>query len=72
MCVFQTLQDSWDFAQSAQLQEEVLWETLAQSQAWVLVSWLRLLTVVQSRGTVCGQVTAQAGSQCFEADENKS
>lgn len=44
---------------SARLQEEVPWEALAQLEAWILVSWLTLVSVAQSRGWVCGQVTVQ-------------
>lgn len=69
---FQTFQSLEVCTDSARLQEELPWERLAQLEAWIWVSWLRLMSVAQSRGLVCGQVTVQTHSQCFEADENKS
>lgn len=52
---------------SARLQEEVLWQTLAQSEAWIPVSWPGLISMAQSRGPVHGQVTVQTDSRHFRS-----
>lgn len=70
-CVFRPF-SSWMFAQILPGYRRKPRETPAQLEAWIPVSWLRLIPAAQSCGPLCSQVTVQTDSRCFEADENKS